>query len=366
VTALLCGALIQAAEQQGFPIAGVPQPLPGTPVSIAEPAAAIQWTEPIPAAAIASPIIAGDAVIVAHLPGIVAAYHRADRRVVWRKDLQPVQPLASDGTLLFVATGDAIHAVRIADGSPGWKVESPSPTAPLLVKDGWIIVAAGGALTARRTGDGTTVWTTASGVQREAPGISGDVLFVPLVEGRLVARDLLTGQERWQTQIDGSPGEPLVVGEDIFVGGSDKRFYCLDAGSGEIDWPKRVGAQIRGRAATDGQRIFFTALDHLVRAVDRITGAQLWQTPVPFRPLQGPVASGGLVFIAGAGSEVVALRSTDGKIASTTTFPGRMAFGPAYSETADGVVIAVVTGGLEESWQLSVTNPIAGTRASGK
>jgi outer membrane protein assembly factor BamB len=353
---ILCGALIQGAGGQDLPIAGMPAQLPGTPV--AQPAAAptILWTVPIPAAAIGSPIILDDVVIIAHLPGIVAAHHREDGRQLWHADLHPSQPLATDGTLLFVSAGDAIHAVRIADGSVAW--DTPATlTAPPLVKDGWLIAATEGALTARRAGDGSPVWTTGSGVQREAPAIAGDLLVVPLVDGRLVARDLLSGEERWERRIGGSPGEPLVVGGDIFVGATDRRFYCVDAVSGEVDWKRWVGAQIRGRASTDGERIFFTALDHLVRAVDRVNGAQRWQQGVPFRPLHGPVATGGAVLIAGSGTEVRSLRAVDGKAAGTITFPARIALAPAYAETADGLLIAAVTGGLEQSWQLSLTAP---------
>ena len=354
--------MIQAAVLQDFPVAGMPAPLPGTPVDLAglrgAPPPTIRWTETIPAAAISSPVIVGEVVLVAHLPGIVAAHHREDGRRLWRVELNPVQPLATDGTLLFVAAGDAIHAVRLADGSPAWRVPSSTLTAPLLVKDGWLIGATEGALTARRASDGATIWTTASGVQREAPAISGDVLFVPLVDGRLVARNLLNGVAQWAERIGGSPGEPLVVGDDIFLGGSDMRFYCLDAASGETAWSKRVGARIRGRASTDGERIFFTALDHLVRAVDRLDGAERWHKGVPFRPLHGPVVAGGAVYVAGSGREVHALRAADGERAGTITLPARNSFAPAYAETPEGLVIAAVTGELDESWKLSLTAPI--------
>jgi outer membrane protein assembly factor BamB len=363
IAVILSGVLTQAFSRQEAPVAGIPGQLPGTPVPLPEAPTAIAWTVPIPAAPIASPVLAGELVLVAHLPGIVAAYRQNDGHELWRVDLNPHQPPATDGTLLFVAAGEAIHALRLTDGSEAWRVQAGTLTAPLLVKDGWIIVASRGKLTARRATDGSTVWSVEAGMQRAAGAISGDILYVPLVEGRVVARDLTNGQVKWERRFGGSPGDLLVVGDEIFFGAGDKQFYCLDALSGEVAWKKRVGAEIRGRASTDGERIFFTALDHLVRAIDRGNGAERWHKGVPFRPMTGPVTSGGAVFVAGPEAEIRVLLAKEGTSAGGITFPARLALSPGLLETDAGIVFAAVTGGLEESWKLSVTHPIRrGTR----
>jgi eukaryotic-like serine/threonine-protein kinase len=355
---ILWAALVTAVGAQEYPIGGVPTTLPGTPAPLPQARTTIAWTVPIVAAATTSPLIVGDLVLVAHLPGIIAAFHRSDGGQSWRAELNPEQPLATDGTLLFVAAGEAIHALRLSDGSVTWRSPANTLTAPLLVKDGWIIAASEGKITARRATDGSTVWAVDSGVQREAPAISGDVLFVPLADGRVIARDLANGQARWERRVSGAPRELLVVDDRIFFGGDDKAFYCLNAGSGEIEWRRRVGAVVRGRASTDGERVFFAALDNMIRAVDRWNGEQRWQKGVPFRPLVGPLAAGGAVFVLGSGTEMRVLLAADGNNAGTITFPARVALTPAFSETAGGVVLAAVTGGLEESWKLSLTHPV--------
>jgi hypothetical protein len=70
------------------------------------------------------------------------------------------------------------------------------------------------------------------------------------------------------------------------------------------------------------------------------------------------VVAGGAVYVAGSGREVHALRAADGERAGTITLPARNSFAPAYAETPEGLVIAAVTGGLDESWKLSLTAPI--------
>jgi hypothetical protein len=115
---------------------------------------------------------------------------------------------------------------------------------------------------------------------------------------------------------------------------------------------------VRGRATTDGDRVIFVALDNLVRAIDRGDGALRWQKGVPFRPLSGPVVAAGAVFVAGSGADMRILRASDGTAAGSMAFPGRHAVAPGVLETGDRVVFAVVTGGLEESWKLSLTVPL--------
>jgi outer membrane protein assembly factor BamB len=348
-----------AGSQQMPAPTGAPATLPGTPIPPPPAPSMIAWTVTLPAAPAVSPIIAGDTVVVSYLPGIVAGLSREDGRELWRVDLTPEQPLVADGSTVFVAAGEALHAIRLSDGSTAWHSPSGTLTAPPVVKEGWLLAATKGKLTARRAADGSEVWTVDSGVQREPAAISGDVLFISLAGGSLVARDLPTGRIRWERRLAGDPAEPLVFGDDVFVGASDKAFYCVDAKSGEVEWPMRIGATIRGRAAADNERVYFVALDNLVRAVDRTDGAVRWHTPVPFRPVVGPIVAGGSVFIAGSSGELRILLGSSGASAGAVTFPDRLALAPGALETKDGIVFAAVTGSLQESWKVSLTLPMA-------
>jgi outer membrane protein assembly factor BamB len=347
---------------------GPPTPLPGTTVPIPEAPRDILWSVQIVAAPVTSPLIAGEHVLISYLPGVVAAHRLQDGQEVWHTSLKPVRPLAADGDMLFVASGDDIHALRIADGTVVWRVPAGALTAPLIAKDGWVIAASVGKLTARRASDGSEIWSVDAPLQREAAAIAGSALVIPAVDGHVQTLDLTTGAVMWTSQVGGSPGEPLVVGDEIFLGATDKYFYCLDADDGDIQWRMQVGASIRGRASTDGERVFFSALDNMVRAIDLGNGAQLWQAGLRFRPLAGPAAAGGTVFVSGPGAEVHLLRATDGTSGGSVTFPADLAMAPALSTASLGVSIAAVTGGLEATWSLHYTRivrappPLTGKR----
>ncbi|MEX1127505.1 MAG: PQQ-binding-like beta-propeller repeat protein [Vicinamibacterales bacterium] len=344
-----------ATPQEGGTVLGPPKPLPGTAMKIPEPPPDILWSAKILAAPVTSPLIAGEHVLLSYLPGIVAAHRRQDGQQVWQAELKPVQPLTADGDLLFVVAADAIHALRIADGTVVWRVAAGGLTAPLLAKDGWVIAATTGTLTARRASDGSEVWSVEAPLQREAAAIAGNALVVPTADGHVRSLNLTTGAETWATRVGGFPGEPLVVGDDVFLGVSDKYFYCLDADDGDIQWQKLVGATIRGRASTDGERVFFSALDNTVRALALGTGSQLWQAGLRFRPLAGPAAAGGTVFVSGPGAEVRMLRAKDGTSGGSVTFPGDLAIAPAMSAGPLGLTMAAATGGLDQTWSLEYT-----------
>lgn len=355
---LILLATVAGGQQIPAP-AGMPEQLPGTPLPPPPMPSLLAWTVDLPAAPAVSPIITADAVIASYLPGFVAAFSRDDGRHRWQAEVAPDGPLVSDGTFVFVASGEAVHALRLEDGTLAWRSATGALTAPMVAREGWLLAATQGKLTALRTADGSRVWTVESGSQRETAAISGDVLFVPYADGRLVARDLASGAAKWSRRLAGAPAEPFVLGNDVFVGATDKQFYSLDAASGEARWQRRVGATVRGRAASDGERVYFAALDNMIYAVDRRHGAVRWHKGVPFRPWSGPVAAGNSVFVAGPGSELRVLMAASGATGTSVAFPGQLARNPGFLETQEGAVFAVVTGSLAETWKLSLTLPIA-------
>ena len=351
------------AAQAQLPAIPDPVPLtvlPGTPAKLTLPAPpdAVLWSIAIAAAPTSSPLIAGEYVFLSTLPGLVTAYDLKDGREAWRETISAEQPLAADGTLVFVAAGEAVHALRQADGAVAWRRPTGAITAPPLVKDGWVIVPGGGKLFALRAADGSIVWSIDSGPQRERATIDGDTLFVPLASGRVRALELTTGTVKWEQRVAGAPAEPLVVGDRLYFGATDKYFYCLKTANGEQDWRVRVGAEIRGRAATDGNRVFFVGLDNLVRALGRESGAQRWQAGVPFRPFAGPVVAASSVFVAGPSTDVRQLHLITGRDDGKVTFPERLAIAPAVASLPKALFIAGVSGGLTETWRLWLASPL--------
>ena len=338
-----------------FPRAApLPNLLPGTVIPLPQPPSTVWWSVSLPAGANGPPVIAGDHVYVTRLPGSVAAYRLSDGSVAWTADVVPAQPLAVDGDLVVVASGDVLHALRGGDGQRMWQAPVGALTAPLVVKDGWVIAVSASRLTAIRASDGGVIWAGDTGPVRERGAIMGDTLFVPVANGAIVARDLTTGNVRWERRLNGAPQEPLAIGDRVFAGASDGRVYSLKISSGEIAWQFPVRAAIRGAPVTDGTRVYVAALDHLVRAFDYRSGALKWHTGLTFRPFTGPVLVGNVLVISGAVEEVRLLRANDGQAAGTVPVEQDLAVPPAVGTVKGTNLLAAVTGSLEESWRLTL------------
>ena len=320
---------------------------------------ALQWFVAISAAPSAAPMVSGEHVYIALRTGSIAAHRLSNGTPVWSVDLAAEQPLAVDDTRVFVASGEAVHALDGSSGIAAWRAATGAVTAPLLVHSGWLIAASDGGVTAFRAADGTRLWRQEVGPAEERPFIDGDVLYVPAADGRIVALDLQGGKILWERRLPAPAGEPLVAHARVYVGSGDKHFNCLDADDGAIKWRVRVGAEVRGRPAADEQRVYFAALDNELRALDRESGAIRWHRGVPFRPSSGPVVLGDAVAIPGPVAELRVFEASKGTPVEGFRFTEPIVIAPSIV-TADELAqlrIAAVTGGLNNEWRLAVFGP---------
>lgn len=269
--------------------------------------------------------------------------------------------MAADDGRLFVPAGDAIHALRADTGAPVWIAPAGTVTAPLLVRAGWVIAAAGSQLSAYQAADGKALWHRELAPITVRPAVDGDVLYVSITDGRLVAMDLPNGTVRWERQLGGAPAEPLALGDRVYVGATDKHFYCLKAASGEIDWKVRVGAEVRAAAALDDERVYFASLQNVMHALDGTNGAQQWKRGLPFRPIAGPVVTGAGVTVPGTIAEVRVFDRRTGAPRGRLALGATLATAPAIFletvETGEQLAVAAITGSLDAQWKLSLGVP---------
>jgi outer membrane protein assembly factor BamB len=311
-----------------------------------------RWSRPLPAPPAAAPIVVGGLVIVALQPMGVVALNASDGSPVWRVEIAAERPIAADDERVYVPTGGQIRALELKTGRPAWNTSTGNLTAPPLVHAGWLIAATPGAIGAFRAADGAAVWRRESGAIEMRPAIDGDLLFLPLLDRRVVALDLPSGSPRWETPLGGEPGEPLAVGGKVYVTAADKRFYALDADSGDIDWPMRIGAAPRGRAAADDAHVYLVAMDNVLRALDRGDGALEWKKSLAYRPSAGPVLVGGAVLIPGAVTTLPTF-APNGAALTPVTFPATPVAISNVLQGANGYpAIAAVTGDLQQPWTL--------------
>lgn len=316
---------------------------------------------------VGGPVISGSMIVVPLHPragsgesGAVAGHHLADGAHVWTTELAAEKPLAADAERVYVAAGEAIHALDSRTGAVQWRVPlGGAPTAAPLTEGGWLIAAAAGQVLAVRTSDGAVIWRQQTGPVEFRPALDGDLLVVSVIDAHVLALDVQTGAERWRCDLGSSPSEPLVIGGRVYVGSHDKRFYTIDARSGRILSPQFVGARVVGRAAVDERHVYFAALDNVLWAVDRGHGAIKWRQGLKYRPAAGPAVLAGRVLVPGRIDTLPAFDAVRGTVAGSIAFPARLVQLPLLTPTDDGSVLAIgVTGSLENKWSLLRYGPL--------
>ena len=259
-------------------------------------------------------------------------------RCLWSTELRAEQSLAADGERVYVASGEAIHALAAVNGRVAWRAPTGArPTAPPLAHAGWVIAAAGGELIAIRASDGTVMWRKPVGPVEFRPSLDGELLVVSIVDGQIAALDVRDGSPRWTTRLGATPGEPLVIGGRVYVGTKDRYFYSLRSSSGRIEDHRRVAAELLGRVAVTDQHVYFAALDNTVNAVLRRDGAIRWRKGVMYRPGAGPVVLGDVVIVPGyVEAPLPAFSAATGAAAGAVTFGGLLVALPLFAKLPDG------------------------------
>ena len=310
-------------------------------------------------AAGAPPAIDADRVFVALTSAHLTARSIIDGHEVWRITKDVSVPMAVVDGLLVVSAGEAVEAVRGVDGASAWVVPRVKTVAPLVAGGGWLIAVTEAEIIAIRAKDGEVAWRHPAGGVKLAPAIDGDRVYAGADDGRVLALTLATGAVVWERYLPGGVSTIGAKAGRAYAGAGDKQFYCLDGRSGRMHWSRRIGSIPTGPMAVDDERVYFAALDNVVYALDRSSGNQRWTRAVRRRPIGGAGLFGHVVFVPGVAPHLAMFYDADGRASGTIPLPGEIAaaFPPGIRETADGVQVFVITGGLSNEWQLTFIAP---------
>jgi hypothetical protein len=318
------------------------------------------WQVPLDGPVSAGPISNGARVYLAYAAGFLVARDAADGHELWRQKKTVSVPMAVDGDLLIVSTGDAIEALRGATGASAWILPRMKTVAPIVAEADGIVAVTGDEVIVVRAADGSVAWRHAAGGVTLPPVIDNGQVYTGANDGRVLALAMTDGAQVWDHFFpDGVTAIAAAAGR-VYVGSGDKRLYSVDGRNGE---PRpasyRIGAQPIGHIAIDDEHVYVAALDNVVRAFDRKNGNQRWQAPMRQRPFFGVFASGHVVFVPASASEVQMLWDGNGVKSGALGLPGEApsALAPAIVDSADGPVVYAITGGLTNEWNLTKFAP---------
>jgi outer membrane protein assembly factor BamB len=228
-------------------------------------------------------------------------------------------PATGDG-LVFAAGDGAVIAFEERTGTVVWQTKvNESLAGPVAFDAGAVMVSKrDGELLTIRAQDGSVLWQQPLAAPLAIPPSgAGDRLFAGLDDGRVLALDRETGAPAWTHKVDGAVTGLLALDDQVVVGTRGNRVYSLKPESGRQRWEWRVGADVAGAPVADEKRIYFAALDHVLRAVDRGNGNLRWTAKLPSRPAGGPLRTGDVVIVPTVSADIGAYSAETGKAAFT-------------------------------------------------
>jgi outer membrane protein assembly factor BamB len=245
----------------------------------------------------------------------LVCYDLVSGKQQWLVDAATQADPVAGGDMVFLVEPDGLAARRASDGAVEWRLPFAEPLAVHPVWDnGWLVAATKtGAIIALRASDGHQIWSRDLGSPAHAlPALAADRVYIPTADGRIVALGIETGEPVWERRLGGPPDEILALDERLYVGSEDNFFYSIQTKDGRVAWRWQTGGDVIGLPVVDEHRVYFVALDNVVRALSRSSGVQQWMKTLPLRPMTGAVRAGSALVVTGFAPALRAFNLTDG------------------------------------------------------
>ena len=303
--------------------------------------------------AILKPAYGADGLYAASRDGDVFKLNPDNGAILWRRDLEAAifSGVDADGRLAVVALDDGtIVALDAESGEVRW--ESPlnrQISAIPAVGQGRVVArTAGGAVVGLDAEDGEVVWS----YEREVPGlsmhgdstpvISGDAVFIGLANGRLLANNVVTGREYWETEISFARGRnelerladsdaaPLVSATTLYAATYQGNVAALRLQDATVQWKVKLSSRLPMSLGA-GRLLVTTELGEVV-ALDAESGERLWaQEAFRGHGMSRPLAIRERVVVGDANGTLYSLDINDGRLLEKRN-------------TTSGAVVALVAG----------------------
>jgi len=298
--------------------------------------------------------------------------------VLWTTQLTPPNDspdnasgggLAYGGGRLFVTSGfGTVTALDAEDGAVLWKQDTDAPaTAAPSVYEGRVYLVAGDEVAwVLDAGTGRVRWQLSGTpdihnvLGGPAPAITEKYAIFAFGAGEVQGAFRKGGLRLWDAQVAGErrgvssarvrdvTGDPLVVGDRVYVGTHSGRMVALSLGSGKRIWTATEGP-LNPIWSAGGSLFLVSDRNELVR-LSAEDGSRIWGHALPLftarKPKRqagivghyGPVLAGGQLVVASADETLRFFDPASGQLTRTVPLPGGAASNPVV---ADGTLYVV-------------------------
>ena len=244
-----------------------------------------------------------------------------------------------------------------------------------MIHEGTLYFGAGSArrLYALESVTGETLWwyDLGAGVAAYA-AVSGDVVLIGDLDGRIHAVSRDTGTRRWITEATDTEirGNVSTDGAGVFAAHKDGTVTAVQLDDGAVLWQFTAGDAIYGGTAVSNGFVYVTSHDDWIYALDAASGETVWKTELMRGSNSTPSVVGKLVIVGSWDERVYALDSRTGEHLWNFWAGGSVSSSVVASEDSlyfganDGYLyaISVIDGVLK--WRYEIADEIWGTPAA--
>jgi outer membrane protein assembly factor BamB len=208
-----------------------------------------------------------------------------------------INPVIDNNTLYVASENGNLVAVDTATGEIRWQQEAEQTiTGGVGAGEGLVMFGTEEAeVVVLSQIDGTEIWrSTVSSEVLSAPQTDGDVVVAQTVDGKLIALDHETGEQRWiyETTLPAltlrGTSSPVITGNGIAIAGfSNGTLISLRSEDGVLLWEERVAIpegrydidrviDVDGNLLLDGQRVLASSYQGNLMAFDIQSGRIVW------------------------------------------------------------------------------------------
>jgi outer membrane protein assembly factor BamB len=282
------------------------------------------------------PALVDGRIYVADRDGTVWALELETGKLIWRSKTGLAISAATGvgGGLVLVGSSEGqLAALDAETGEQRWRVDVTSEvlSVPQIYEDTVIIQTVDGAISALSTQDGQRRWIYNRSVPvltlrgTSTPFVGGGVVLAGFANGEMVALEVATGREVWQTAVAVPHGRtelqrivdvdanPVVDQGLLYAASYQGRLVAVSLQDGHVLWNRDMSTY--AGMAVDSSQVFVTDADSEVWAIDRRTGRSLWkQADLRRRSLTGPTVIDDYVAVGDFEGYLHLLLRSDGSI----------------------------------------------------
>lgn len=239
----------------------------------------------------------------------------------------PGLTIDEDSQTAYLAYGQHVYAINLENGTERWRFPAEADNkisfyaSPTLSEDGQLLL--GG------------------------------------YDNKLYSVNAENGQQNWvfTQSTDRYVASPLAANGSIYAPSANHRLYALNT-SGQLDWTFTSSRPLWATPTAGEDRIFLSAMDHYLYALDPANGEVLWKSEDLGGAVVGmPVVQNGMIYVGSFGPGMAAVEAETGKVVWRYPTAGWVWSGPAvdgetlYFGDLAGTMYALNASTGEEIWK---------------